>query len=179
MTELLIVDACVLINLVASEILADIGQANGVEFGVARPAANESLFIYLPTEHGIEKTTIDIRGLEAAGQIRLLDFQAAELQTFVEMAGNIGDGEAATLAIAVHRRQRMATDDRRALRFIEEQQLQLAADRTSSLLRRWANVSKATKPAVAEILLRIRNRASFEPNRSDPNHDWWIAAIRG
>jgi predicted nucleic acid-binding protein len=177
MVPVLMADACVLINLVASERLDEIAQANDVVFGLARLAANESLYTERPGDDGVEKVPIDIDALEATGHVRVLEFEPEEPETFLRMAAGLDDGEAATFAVASHRRLPVATDDRRALRYIHDEELDIEVLRTSTLVQRWAERSNPPPDEVREALRRIRDNASFEPGASDPNQEWWRATL--
>lgn len=87
--------------------------------------------------------------------------------------------EAATLGVAVHRGLSVATDDRRALRYIEKCRLGLVAETTSGLIRRWARTTRAPGSTQTKLLKHVRDNANFEPSRSDPNHDWWMRFLQG
>jgi len=167
----------VLINLAASGRLAEIARANGVTLAVARIAASESLYTEHGGPHGVERVAIDVLELEAAGRVVVLDFEPTEAEAFVQMAEALDDGEAATLAIAAHRNLPVATDDRRALRYVEEQGLGIPLVRTSTLVRRWAESADPSVAEVAEVLQRIREGARFEPSPSDPNYAWWVNGL--
>lgn len=61
---------------------------------------------------------------------------------------------------------------------IEQRPLQLAVVTTSELLRQWAEAGNVSREEAAETLRRIETLASFVPSPRDPNHRWWIGAIK-
>lgn len=170
---LILLDACVLINLCATNLIREIAAGNGVQFAAARQAAEESLFVELRTERGPERLAIDVPALEAAGDLLVLDLSDDEAQAFVEFAGELDDGEAATIAMAQVRGIGLATDDRRAIAYIAERRLAIDVIGTSHLLLGWAATSKVNDVEVRRVLALIRDGARFEPSPTDPNANWW------
>ena len=164
MKELLL-DACVVINLTASGVpFQDLARRNGVRFVMASPAAGEVLYL---------RERIDMMGYARRGDLRIVDLEPDELASFVELAQRVDDGEAATLAVSVHRGWPVATDDRKAQQLARDLEPPIEPITTSALLHGWA--SKQDEPAerVAEVLRRIETRARFVPPRSDPHRRWW------
>lgn len=170
---ILLLDACVLINLCATELVKEIALANGVIFGVVSEVASESLYVDIPTNHGLDRMPISVNSLELA----VLELDAAELETFVAFATELDDGEAATLAAALHRYLLAATDDRRALRFVRDRALEVQIVGTLDLIYRWAAHFNAERDEVARILKRVRDGAHFQPNPDDPRANWWLEII--
>jgi predicted nucleic acid-binding protein len=84
----------------------------------------------------------------------------------------VDDGEAATIAVAAERGIPLATDDRKARRVCAE--LQLAEPmRTLGILHSYADAVRLQPAQLRNLLVKIRDRASFQPPRSDPDHKWW------
>ncbi|MGH8984312.1 MAG: hypothetical protein ACRDY6_10625 [Acidimicrobiia bacterium] len=104
-------DACVLINLYATARFAEIAQANGVQFAAVREVASETFFVGGAAER--DRTSADLSGSIESGDLTVLDMTEEEQSTFIELVVELDDGEAATLAVAVHRQLPVATDDRR------------------------------------------------------------------
>lgn len=134
-----LVDACVVINLAASQIWDEVAEANGYRFVLTRKVTEESQFYYLVRPSELVRVEIDMQALEAQGGIQIEDPLPEELGTFVEYAQHLDDGEAETLAVSVHRGIDLATDDLGAIKFIEEQQLSVKLVRTSSMVHTWAS----------------------------------------
>ena len=115
-----ILDAYVLINLLAS----------GEIEGVLRAAAEESLIcsavegesIYLRTEDPkAPLEPIDLRPLIGAGLLTVCHIEGdEEAELHVDYASALDDGEAMSLAIALSRRFVLATDERKARRLFLE-----------------------------------------------------------
>lgn len=174
-----LVDACVVINLAASQIWDEVAEANGYRFVLTRKVTEESQFYYLVRPSGLDRVEIDMQALEARGRIRVEDLLPEELGTFVEYAQHLDDGEAETLAVSVHRGIELATDDLGAIKFVGEQQLPVKLVRTSSMVHAWASKVNPTQSLITEVLRRISQGARFIPPRSAPHSDWWKRNMSG
>jgi predicted nucleic acid-binding protein len=175
---LILLDACVLINLCATNLLRQIAASNGVQFAAARQATEESLFFELRTERGAERLAIDIPAMEATGDLLVLDLTEDEALAFVEFASEVDDGEAATIAVAHGREIRLATDDRRAIAFVAERRLVIDVIGTSDILLAWAIQSHADNAEIRRVLSLIRDGAKFEPSATDRHTQWWKENLR-
>ena len=113
MNELLL-DACVLINLIASGVpLRELAERSEVSFRIAELTAAEALFVV--ADDGLLEP-IDLDALVAGSELIVEALAETEYEAFMKLASEVDDGEAATLAIAAARRWPVATDDRKAQR---------------------------------------------------------------
>jgi predicted nucleic acid-binding protein len=97
---------------------------------------------------------------------------AAEYTRYVELARIVDDGEAATIAVAFERLMPLATDDRKARKLCAELQTQEPL-RTLGILHTHADAAHLPQSELRELLVNIRERASYQPARSDPDRKWW------
>jgi predicted nucleic acid-binding protein len=95
----------------------------------------------------------------------------AEHALYVELALNLGDGEAMALAIAKHRGWKVATDDRKAR--TKADAVGVSVVTTPELVQRWASNSGLSKAQVADALRRIETLARFAPADSSAAAHWW------
>jgi hypothetical protein len=110
----------------------------------------------------------------ATPAVRKLAFSAA---MYVELAADLEDGEAMTLAIAHGRGLAAATDDRKARRIAAERcGGSLVLVRTTEILRAWVQVSSVDDATLRGVLRRIESIARFRPANDDPLRDWWAEA---
>jgi predicted nucleic acid-binding protein len=169
--EPLLLDACVAINLLASGISLDEFAASlDVRFVVTEPASREAM--YLPTDDGQGRDRIDLSALASTDTIEIVDLHPLELEHYVAFAVQVDDGEAATLAVAVHRGFRVATDDRKARRVASEQVPLVGLISTPEILRSCADGEYGER--LPEAIRRVEHRASFRPRRDDANFAWWM-----
>lgn len=174
-----ILDACVLINLLAS----------GEIEGILRVAARDSLVcsaveqesIYLRTgDPNAPRELIELRPLIDSGLLKVCRIEGErEAQLYVDYASVLDDGEAMSLAIALSRELVLATDERKARRLFSEaagDQQRLIS--TSALVRHWAEAERIPADRVKAALTRIEERARYQPPTTDANYKWWVGASR-
>jgi predicted nucleic acid-binding protein len=174
--QILLLDACVVINLEATSRFDDIARSRGEQFVVVRQASAEVGSLRADVDGVVQEILIDLAPHVAAKTLSIADLEPDELALYVDLARDLDDGEAASIAIAVHRGLRVATDDKKARRVCLEQGLAEPV-RTSDLLREFCDQNSLRDKDVGDILRRVRDLASFVPPRSDPNRDWWATNI--
>lgn len=174
-----ILDACVLINLLAS------GEADGVLRAAARDSficsAVEGESIYLRTEDPKSPLEpIDLRPLIESGLLTVCHVEGSqEAELYVDYASTLDDGEAMSLAIALSRGFTLATDERKARRlFLEAAPDASRLTSTSALLRRWAETEAVAPDRLKSALLNVVRRARYQPPADDPNYHWWLDSCR-
>lgn len=175
----LIIDACVLINVLASGIIEQILRTASRESNICVIVRNESIF--LRNEDDItEMIPIDIQQHIDNGLINICDLETDEEQElFVNIAAKLDDGEAMSIAIAISRNWDVATDDKKARRvFLENAQKEQRLASTSSLIKEWAETERISEQKIKEILSKIETSARFQPARSDENYQWWVDNLR-
>ncbi len=177
MDELLL-DACVTINLAASGVpLREMASRNQVAFAMVSVVAREALYVRA-LDNRDRREEINVAHHVRRQEITLVDLRNDELPTFVDLARHLDDGEAASLAVAVHRRLPLATDDRKARRLAQTRTPAVEIVTTAGLLRGWAADHDKSAARVSDTLRSIELRASFVPGRSDPHREWWMKARR-
>jgi predicted nucleic acid-binding protein len=101
-----------------------------------------------------------------------------ELGLLVEFAASLGDGEAASAAIAISRGYLLATDDRKARRVVQSAHPAVELLTTSQLLELWQRRSGLPPAEMAAILKNVTARATFAPPKNDPARTWWDATLQ-
>lgn len=173
---ILVLDACVLLNLYATDRLQDAAAALGVQFAVVPVVAHEALFLRAPVNPGSgeERVPVDLAGLRRSG---CLVVQALETDTekalFIELAAEMHDGEAASCALSLARRLPLATDDSKVLRLMAARHAEPAPLTTPDLLFKWFERSDLEWLQCSRIIRMIERRASYRPPGRHPLHDWW------
>lgn len=168
----ILLDACVAINLAATGSLDNIANALQVTFAIATQAAVEVGYLRDIVGGQAVLTPINLRQFEHDEIVEILELTPAELELYIELAAIVDDGEAATISIAIHRHMDLATDDRRARRLCQERHLAEPL-RTVTILRAYADAVHLSEDQIQQTVASIRQRASFQPPRSDPELKWW------
>jgi len=168
----LLLDARVAINLAAVTGIDRIADSLQLKFIIAAQAATEAGYLRDIVKGTVVLTPINLEEYLSSGAVEIRELDATELALYLELASVVDDGEAATIALAIQCGIDLATDDRRARRVCEDRRL-AEPTRTVALLRSYAQAARLADDEVREMLVRVRERASFLPARSDPDLKWW------
>lgn len=174
---LILLDACCLINLFATERIEEILTSLPYRFATSRlVATKEVLSITRPTEAEgpLEREIIEPRRLEDLENLSLLDLTTQEeMADFVRFAADLDDGEASICALAISYKGRVATDDGKALRLLRRTAPEVVTVQTPTLLYEWAHFCKIPEVTLGDVLRSVRDRARFYPPRNAPHFEWW------
>ncbi len=173
-----LLDTCVVINLAATDRLDDIARRLDITFQLTRQAAAEVGHLRDIIDGEFVHTRIDLDAHAGIGTLQIIDLAPFEYSLYIELAKIVDDGEASTIAVAAARLHSLATDDRKARRLCAERQLP-EPTRTLALIRRYVEAGGLSHSAVRDLLVKIRERASFLPPRGDPDYKWWLDHIIG
>jgi predicted nucleic acid-binding protein len=155
------------------------GSGLGLNLHVPSKVAEETLYILQPDPDDaskLVKVPIDLGHYTAAGLLHECDLEGPEeAELFVQMAAQLGDGEAACFAIAAKRGWALATDDRRARRFAADANLTVIT--TPELVKLWAENTQAGDEEIAWVLQNIQRFAYFTPRPNSPEYAWWVDCL--
>lgn len=172
----IVVDTCVLINLLATEKLTEISSLVAPSLLVCTQVAAESIYLRSlnPTQ---QPEQVYLNPLFLSGLLTPCDFaNDVEEQLFINYALELDDGEAMTLAIAHARNLPLATDEKKAKRVINKNAGHLRVLSTAEILHNWARGKDQSE--VRLVLEMIGIRARFRPpDNSDPFSAWWNSII--
>ncbi len=172
MASIVIQDACVLINLLASGRFEDIASGCGLGFAIASVVSQES--IYLHNVDSGERELIDLKPLIEKGLLETLTAESeSEKLRYIELALNLDDGEAESVAIAEARNFALATDDRKARNLIKRKGLKIGLWSTCSLLQLWQGKCSISDCDLKIVLTNIFKRGRYRPKVGHPDFDWW------
>jgi predicted nucleic acid-binding protein len=172
-----LLDSSVLINVFATNREHEILRIFAAGVGVCAAVEAEALF--LRGERSTDPPArILLTPLIDGGWLKRHDLRDDNEKTvYVELAADLDDGEAMTLAIAHQRRLVVATDDRKARR-IANQRLgkELVLLRTSEIMHAWVQRARPEETALRGVLKRIEIVARYRPANDDPLREWWTTA---
>jgi predicted nucleic acid-binding protein len=169
-----LLDTCCILNLCAvDEPQAVLSQLPFRLFITASVEAEQISIRPSPQAKRHERRRIDLTPCVTSGVLdRCKPETAEERNLYVELALEVDDGEAMTLAIAATRRWAIATDDTAARNVAKRLGLTMYA--TPQLLRLWAARTKADHQRIHVAITRIESMARYVPNPAMPDADWWI-----
>jgi len=171
--SLLLLDACALINLYACGHADEILASSPETFGIVSHVQRETLFIRKGGvgEDARDRVPIDLDDHLSRGLLQVVpEATEEELNTFIDLAVELGDGEAMTAAIALHRGLTVVTDDRVALRVIGDR---VATVSSLQLIRTWIERERISRQISRDALLNLHQRGSYLPGRNHPLRTWW------
>lgn len=134
----------------------------------------ESLYSFVDDARA-ERVRIDVSLCRSYGlDIATVRPSRTEAAFFVELAGEIDDGEAESLAIARHRGLRFLTDDNAAIRVAGEIGVRTVS--ILDLLQAWSADASPEELCKAARSLFLRGR--FAPPKTHPLASWYSDLIR-
>jgi predicted nucleic acid-binding protein len=171
---MILLDACVLLNLCATDRLEEIGQAVGGGFSICTEVRKEALFLRDPNDATQPLKPLVLDPLFDRGILTPLSLAADEEPLFVNIAAELDEGEAMSMAIALHRNLALATDDRKAIRVYATNGGDPAKLWTTpALVKTWADARSPAQAELARITSAVRDRARYVPPGNHPLHAWW------
>lgn len=178
--KLLLLDACCLINLLATGRMEEILGILPFLFATSRLVATKEVLAIARDEEEevpVEREIIPASALENSGNLILMDLSTdQELADFVRFAAELDDGEASVCALALSHQGGVATDDRKALRILNREAPEVLTVQTSELLHDWARLSSAPASEITRVLRSIERKARFLPRRDAPWSEGWASS---
>lgn len=173
-TDTLILDACAVLSIYATQRMQDILDALGGPVAVADLVLGEALYVLHIVDDQIERERVDLGPLVQMGRLDVLAVEhEEELLTFIDLAVDLDDGEAMSASLAIRRGLVLVTDDRKAERLLAGR-VQLQS--TLALVKHWAEVRRVGQPDLRAALIGIDQRG-YHPGKQHPLHDWWEGVL--
>lgn len=172
-----VVDACCVINICAVDDHRQWLPKLGLSWQVPSAVCAEAMYLNDTDENGAPvKRPINLQELVDSGIFALCRPEMdREKQRYIELVGELDDGEAMALAIAKCRGWLLATDDRKARRLAGP--LNVAVITTPDIIKLWIDKTSPSDRQIEAALRVIRDRACFLPARSMPLYDWWMSHL--
>jgi hypothetical protein len=176
----ILIDACCLIDLLASGEMEAILRATGHAWYLPDAVRAEVRFVRQddPVHPGaFLNVLVDLTPHISSGLLSLCQPDNSEEQArFIDYATLFrSDGEAVCLALAECRGWQVATDDRKAIRIARQVGLTLLS--CPELVKSWADATRPDTPSVVRVLTNIQRLAKFSPNSTMPESAWWFSQL--
>jgi hypothetical protein len=174
-----LLDACCVLNFSASGRFLDILSAIPAQVVVTEVVRNQELKTLQRLKTQDNEAAIQFETAISKGLLLVTDFESdAEAETFVNYAFAMGDdGESATGAIAIHRGWAIATDDKKAISFFQQEVPQLKILSTLAIVKHWSEKSRLTASELQNVLEAIQSKGRYIPDRNHPLQSWWKTSI--
>lgn len=171
------IDACILIDLLATGHVEAILQASGLDWHLSTAVESEVQHIrqYDLAQPGkFHKIAVDLSSLKTSGVLQ--DCEPAdqtEQDRFIHYAAQFrSDGEAMCIAIAEQRGWVVATDDRKAILVARNAGLTVMS--CPELVKRWADMTGQDQESLFKVLQDIQVLAQFKPIPMMSEYQWWV-----
>lgn len=165
-----LLDACAVLSIYSTRRMAEILAAVPGPVAVCDLVVGEALYVRRITDGERERESVDLTPFFDAGTLSVLATDDEdELQTFVDLAADLDDGEAMTATLAIHRGFVLVTDDGKAERLLTGRvRLRSSLD----LVQAWADGAQVEGPELRTTLTAIYERG-YEPPPAHPLKRWW------
>jgi len=176
--RLTLLDACAVVGLFATRNMKSILASIHEPVGILHIVAEESQHVFRrgTGPDSRDREPIYLTALVDSGALSRIETQYEdELQTFIDLTRELGDGEALTAAIAIHRRWTVVSDDRKAERILRERGLNVRS--TLELISLWSKQARISPGELRQVLIDLRQRATYEPGRNHPYRGWWESVL--
>jgi len=175
----LILDACCVLNFLASDQLTSIMTSIPQTIVIAEYVYTEEI---LPVQAKLFSNRDQASVLQThinASSLNITSLNSAvEESMLVNLAVEMDDGEAHTCAIALCRNWDIASDDHKVLTVLKRVAPHIRMITTPELLRQWANVTSIDANQLCTVLKNIQTRANYWPGPKHPLYAWWQTNIQ-
>jgi hypothetical protein len=174
----IVLDACCVLNLFASEHFLAILKVIPVQFVVTQVVHDLELKTLRQINAQNNEGAIQYEQAITQNLLKIVDFESEEESgTFIDFVFEMrDDGESATGAIAVHRGWAMATDDKRAITFFRREVPNLIILSTLDIIKYWSENANINSAELQILLNKIRVKGRYESPKSHPLRSWWERA---
>ncbi|BAZ84184.1 hypothetical protein [Dolichospermum compactum] len=173
----IILDACCVLNLCASGQFLAILKSLPAEIIVTTVVQERELNTLQSLKEEENDAVLEFETAITQSLLKVVDFESEEEEeSFVNYAAFLDDGESATFAIAVNRKWAVATDDKRAIAFIQKENINIQILSTSEIIKHWSESENPNSSILSHVLNAIQIKGRFIPPKNDPLRKWWISA---
>lgn len=171
----MVIDACCLLNLLATRREVEITRALEVSWLIPERAKSEVAYLRTPPDEEGERhrEPVDFLPLEAAGLLTTRTLDESWLDAFVSCAAHLNDEDASCVALAATIGAPLVTDDPKERRVAGELYEGITLRSTLELLHDAANQLELDDAALVRIAFDLRWRGNFLPPRRDVLSQWY------
>lgn len=172
-----IFDACALINLYASSFMSEIISSRQTRCCVVDQALQESLFIRRASDMGTNFTreSVVLAPYLISGALQQVKLEGEDEQNlFVNLAFQLGDGEAATIAVAISRQMHVISDDKKAFRILKKEAPGITCVSTMEVIKTWSEMQAIPAEQTKAALSNIQRYANYRPGEDHQLFSWWL-----
>jgi predicted nucleic acid-binding protein len=183
-SRIIVIDACCLLNLLATRREVELAAALGASLVVTPQAQGETCFLCGPPEPDDEeqlptRVPVELSPLLRSGRLRVHDFGEEVAEAFELCANFLRDADASSVALAATLKVALASDDGKVQKVARRLYPELPVISTLQLVREGVERLGVVGEGLRELLCDLRLRGNFEPPRRDPERAWFEAVMNG
>ncbi len=180
----LILDTCCVMNLYASGVMKKVLSSLGKSIYISSYCLNEealTVFSISKSASPTKKEKINLMPMINEGFLSVADLETEKEKTsFLDFASKrMDNGEASTMAIALHRDWAVATDDRLATRLFKNHYPKIQIVTTPELMKQWHDSAEPDPDFLCKALIDIENKANYILSRTNKFYSWWQSCTSG
>lgn len=178
-TSLVVVDACSLINLIATGRAEELLEGLGLRL-VATPRVLEEVRFLSnpPNDEGVRvKVPIDLSELIRGGHLMSQVLPEGAQPLFILAAEQLPDNDASVIALAGTLDVPLVSDDGKIRRIARELLPSVTLRTTLGIIRLGCVALSLPRQDELRIAYNLRWRGNFLPPRDDPDADWFMTAL--
>lgn len=148
---------------------------------VVDQALKESFFIRRASDIGtsFNKESVVLAPYLISGALQQVKLESEDEQSlFVNLALQLGDGEAATIAVAISRRMQVITDDKKATRILKQEAPGVVCVSTLQVIKEWSEMQAIPAEQTKAALSNIQRYANYHPGEDHPLFAWWRSFMK-
>lgn len=181
MPRTVVVDACCLLNLLATGRELDLVRACDLDLIISGQAHGEALFLHTPPDaEGVRsKHPASTERLRTAGRLQLRSLDTEPLiAAFVACAAQLRDEDASCVALAGALGLPLMTDDGKERRIARAQFPRIELISTLAMLDDAVRALALSEHELLGLVADLRWRGNFAPPRQDPLAPWYAELLR-
>jgi predicted nucleic acid-binding protein len=182
MAREIVVDACSVLNLLATRREIAIVQALDLHLVVTPQVGSEALTLWTPPDADGQRTRepTSTDALRQGGYLETRELEGdAVIDDFISAAARIQDADASCIALAGASGLPLLTDDRKERRVARELFPNIELVSTLDVLADGGRALRWSEPEFRAAANDLRWRGNFAPPRSDPRGQWYDALLVG
>lgn len=175
-----VIDACVMINLLATSLEVQFTQAIDRVWLMSQKARDETMFLdSSPDAEGRRHRTVaDLSRLEGSGCLSVRSLDAEWTNAFVRCAEHLPDADASSVALAGALHLPLATDDPKERRVAAALFPGIQLHSTLEVLHDATVALGLPEPELKRVAYDLRWRGNFLPPKRDAYRDWYRDLLR-
>lgn len=178
--RILVVDACCLLNLLATGRELELAVALDATFLVTPQAHGETRYLCGPPDPDVDgqpptQIPVELSPLMQAQRLEVHALSEADAEAFIACASHLRDADASSVALAATRHVPLASDDGKVKKIARRLYPEMEVISTLQIIREAVEHVGIVGEPLKQLLQDLCTRGNFSPPRRDPARAWFEA----